>query len=150
MKRPSIDFEWYMVSATAATAVGHLKCVCLKSWMITMLILPFHGYFHAANLAETMEAMESVNHLRKCRPIPLFFLTESIFRVPLRTQNTSINLANSLLPGFTSPHVKHPPLLLTAHCAQLSAALRLIYGSTPPSNPPPTPPSLSRSVRAMM
>lgn len=34
-------------------------------------------------------------------------------------------------PVFTSPHVKHPLLLLTAHCARLSAALRLIYGSTP-------------------
>lgn len=34
-------------------------------------------------------------------------------------------------PCFTAPHVKHPLLLLTAHRAQLSAALRLIYGSTP-------------------
>lgn len=34
-------------------------------------------------------------------------------------------------PVFTSPHVKHPLLLLTAHCARLSAVLRIIYGSTP-------------------
>lgn len=44
------------------------------------------------------------------------------------------NLVNSLLPCFTCPHVKPPLLLPTAHCAQLSAALRLIYGTT---HPPP-------------
>lgn len=70
----------------------------------------------------------------------LFFsLRENMSRAPTVCSNTGADLPNaspSPLPCFTSPHVKHPLLLLTAHCAQLSAALRLIYGSPRPSPPP--------------
>lgn len=69
--------------------------------------------------------------------------------LPLGCSNTGTELPSaslSLLPCFASPRVKHPLLLLTAHCAQLSAALRLIYGSPPAPPPPPLshPPSLCR------
>lgn len=76
----------------------------------------------------------------------IFSLIKNMSQAPTVCSNTGADLPNtspSLLPCFTSPHVKRPLLLLTAHCAQLSAALRLIYGSPHPS------PSLSPSAAMM-
>lgn len=100
------------------------KCNCLRHFWSVMKsnFLPFikdcshfenvdqHCYFLAENVP----------------------LSSSVWNARAQTTRTCTHTrepaCRPVLLIFTSPHVKHPPLLLTAHQAQLSVALRLIYG----------------------